>query len=153
MPSIKTHVKEGPQTPSGSLINGLPIMEILKVPAASSITCNDTLLGALLASASDAQKVCPNQSTREHALPAPLVAHRSSLLWPRQQDAALLHKAFLRNESRQSGGGPHMPMLTHSAACAHVSDAPRWHKTMEARHSWRRSRMRNGRSSLPSRTS
>jgi hypothetical protein len=115
MPSIKTHVKEGPQTPSGSLINGLPIMEILKVPAASSITCNDTLLGALLASASDAQKVCPNQSTREHALPAPLVAHRSPLLWPRQQDAALLHKAFLRNEPRQSGGGPHihMPMLTH----------------------------------------
>jgi len=27
-----------------------------------------------------------------------------------------------------------MPMLTHSAACAHVSDAPRWHRTMEARH-------------------
>ena len=27
-----------------------------------------------------------------------------------------------------------MPMLAHSAACAHVSDAPRWHRTMEARH-------------------
>ena len=25
-----------------------------------------------------------------------------------------------------------MPMLTHSAACAHVSDAPRWGRTMEA---------------------
>ena len=48
-----------PQTPSGSLINGLPFrfMEILKVPAASSRTCNDTLLGALLASASDSEGV------------------------------------------------------------------------------------------------
>ena len=26
----------------------------------------------------------------------------------------------------------HMPMPTHSAACAHVSDAPRWGRTMEA---------------------
>ena len=57
MPSIKNHVKEGPQTPSGSLINRLPFMQILIVPAASSRTCNDTLLGALLASASDSEGV------------------------------------------------------------------------------------------------
>ena len=89
MPSIKTHVKEGPQTPSRSSNNGLAIMLILELRAASSSSCNDTLLGALLASASDAQKVCPNQSTREHALPAPLVAHRSPLLWPRQNDCCI----------------------------------------------------------------
>ena len=82
MPSIKTHVKEGPQTPSGSLINGLPFMQILKVPASTSRTCNDTLLGALLASASDSEGVPQPVHARARPPSAPCGTQELPLVAP-----------------------------------------------------------------------
>ena len=82
MPSIKTHVKEGPQTPSRSSNNGLAIMLILKLRAASSRTCNDTLLGALLASASDSEGVPQPVHARARPPSAPCGTQEPPLVAP-----------------------------------------------------------------------
>ena len=78
----KTHVKEGPQTPSRSSNNGLAIMLILKLRAASSRTGNDTLLGALLASASDSEGVPQPVHARARPPSAPCGTQELPLVAP-----------------------------------------------------------------------